>query len=43
MLNSYHFQTHDLMRVKATEVGPLITLMVSGLNLGLTPDELDED
>ena len=49
MLNFCHFQPHDLMRVKATEVGPPITLIVSGLSLGLatapnlSPDGLDED
>ena len=36
MLNFCHFQTHDLMRAKVTGVGPPITLIVSGLGLGLT-------
>ena len=36
MLNFGHFQIHDLMRVKATGVGPPITLIASGLDLSLT-------
>ena len=48
MVNFCHFQTHDLMRVKVSGVGPSITLIVSGLSLSLTtapdltPDGLDE-
>ena len=43
MLNFCHFQTCDLMRAKATGMGPPITLVVSNLNLSLTPDDPDED
>ena len=48
MLNFCHFWIHDLMRAKATKVGPPITLIISGLcpSLtvvpGLTPDVLGE-
>ena len=48
MLNFCHFLIHDLMRVKVTEVGPPITLIVSGLGPSLTvasnlaPDVLSE-
>ena len=48
MLNFCHFQTHDLMRVKVTGMGPPITLIVSAPSLSLTtvpdlaPDGLDE-
>ena len=36
MLNFCHFQIHDLMRGKVTEVGLPITLIASGLGPGLT-------
>ena len=36
MLNFCHFQIHDLMKVKATELGMPITPIVSGLDPGLT-------
>ena len=49
MMNFCHFQTHDLMRVKAIGVVPPITLIVSGLSPSLavapnlTPDVLFGD
>ena len=36
MLNSCHFQVHDLMRVKVTGLGLPITLIAPGLDLSLT-------
>ena len=36
MLCSYHSQIQDLMKVKVTGVEPPITLVVSGLDSGLT-------
>ena len=43
MLNFCHFQVHDLMRANVNGMGPTTTLMVSSLDLGLTPHEPDED